>query len=319
MKRFSALLIPLALTLGACDTDEQVARSGDAPEDTAALEHPNADEADPHPGDHHRFRGPGMMIDRLCGELDCTADQRAEIEDLARDLRPEGPFFKDRGTAQRAVADAFRAETLDTEALRTQVRSFEKHADVLKGTMTDALVGLHGILTPEQRAAAADIIEKRGPMFMRGHGKHGKHGKHVKHGKHGKRHAKGAPDMQARADHMVERLCEKVSCTGDQAAQIKAAVTERRTADKAEHGAVGEKLAAAFRSDSFGPEEVQVLIAAKEEKMRTRAERHLEKVAAVHALLTPDQRAVIADEIAEHGPRGFMGGHGGHGRGHHRK
>lgn len=325
MQRLSVLLIPLTLALGACDTEDSVIRDADVADAPAALEQGPPDDGDetrPH-GDHRAFHGPGKMINRLCSRLGCTPDQVSAIEDLARDLRPDGPpDFSGPKEARKALADAFRSDSLDTDVLETHRDAFQKRADTMKSTMADGLVGLHAILTPEQRDEMAEIIEKRGPRFLSGHHGRGHHG-----GKHrGHHRAKGGsddatahrPDPARRAQHMVDRLCEKVSCTDEQATRIAEVVS--RDVSELKPGAMQDAkrdLAASFRTDDFGPEQVKAHLATAEEAMKVRFDRHKATMAAVHDILTPEQRELVAEAIEKRGPRALMGG--GHRRGHHRK
>jgi hypothetical protein len=191
--------------------------------------------------------------------------------------------------------------------------------------------GLHGILTPEQRATLADKLESGGGMLF-GHHRKGKHGEH---GKHGKRHEGGDKlDPSERLAHKVDGLCERVTCTEDQKTQLTATFEgvhqARRDAreDAGDHEPNFKPIADAFRADTLSQDALrQAMAAMKTEHMSQKADHGKQigtVVSEIHEILTPAQRAIVAKEIEEHGVRALMGKrgdkhhgkrgkHGGHG------
>jgi Spy/CpxP family protein refolding chaperone len=291
-------LLPAALLLAACDRElESPEPQGD-----------RAAEAAPADGDgshaeraHHR--GKGHKLERLCEKLECTDEQLVKIEGLADRLYAEHPEpAGDRDAANRALATAFAGDGFSTADLQAYHSATRPEADEMDALLVEAVGELHGILDATQRATLADKIEKRGLPFLGGKG-----GKH-----HGKR---GGDDHAAKK---TERLCGAVACTEEQRAQI----TELVQAQP-EGGEVPEAdrtaLAQAFRGESLSDEAVTAYLeAAAKARVAELAARDAQTVQ-LHGLLTPQQRATLAEQIGEHGPKALLGkGRGDHGGKKHR-
>lgn len=319
MSKRILLCLPLLMTL-ACDSgDESVeARSADEPSELASDE-----QGPPHgPREHGK-----QMVEHLCGELECSDEQREAIDELvgAAKRDHEGPDSAERDELHRAFADAFRGETLDLAALP---QPSEDHHAQRRTEMATLIVGVHAILTAEQRDELATKIETgEGPFPM--FGKHGgKRGGKRHHGPEGE-----GPEGEARefdpakhAERKVERLCELVTCSEAQQAQLVTVVSEELAsmtppAPPKLDDTAKARFATALRAESLTLAEVEALLdAMRPAKPDNHAEKHAqmgELMVAVHALLTPEQRAIVADEIAEKGPHALLGkGHGkrGHGK-----
>ncbi len=129
----------------------------------------------------------------------------------------------------------------------------------------------------------------------------------------------------------AEKVCGVVSCTDEQKAEVEALFAQHRPhKDKAagEHkrerpdmGPANATLADAFASASFSADD----LAAHRETMKNshdklRGNKKGELLTALHGLLTPEQRGLLADKMAERGPGFLHGKHGKHGkRGKHGK
>jgi Spy/CpxP family protein refolding chaperone len=292
------LCLPLLFTL-ACDTgDETVeARSADEPAQVAIEAH-----HDHHGPPHGRDHG-NRMLEHLCGEIECSDEQREAIGDLLADAKSHGSDNGPDGDARhQALADAFRGETFDAAALP---QPSEGMHEAHRTEMATMIVGVHALLTPEQRETIADKIEAGDRMPLLG-----RHGKH--HGDH-------EFDPAKHAEHKVERLCELVTCTEAQVEQLATIFTDAlaelppREPPKVDE-AMKSKVAAAFRTETLALADVEALLdAARPAKPRPEMR---ELLVAVHAVLTPEQRGVLADKIAEHGPHALVGGKGKHGKKH---
>src|SRR5690606_1971866 len=140
-------------------------------------------------------------VESLCEGLSCTDAQREQLASLSQGHKPtHDAVDKEARKAERKetgaeLATAFRAETFDravfekAAAKREDARS--EHEKVASRRHAEMLVGIHGVLTPEQRETLATKIEAGGPAAVIGgkrgkRGKHGEHGKRGKQGKHGK-------------------------------------------------------------------------------------------------------------------------------------
>lgn len=310
-----SLCLPLLFTLTlACDGGDETVepRAAEEPDDVAECDR----QADHH-GKHGKHGKHGeMMVEHLCGEITCTDDQREAIgELLAQAKPPHGPEGDEREAHHEALADAFRADTFDVAALPQP--SAEQHAGHITD-MATMIVGLHDLLTPEQRETMAAKIEGEGPIGLFGGGRGGRHGKH--HGEGGPDEIEHAdkPDPAVHAERKVERLCELVTCTTAQVEQLETIFTDALAQFSPPEppkvdDAVKARFAAAFRADALALADVEPLLAAARPGKPPKHEQIGKLLAAVHEVLTPEQRELVADKIAEHGPHALMGGKGPHG------
>ena len=277
---------------------------------------------------HHGKRGDRgkFAAEKLCSEIACTDDQAAQVLALftsrpheRRDKADREAHKTERDAAHKALADAFRAESFDVSVLE-RVAPPRDHGD-RDDHMIAFATELHAILTAEQRAKLADEVAERGPLFMGRGGHHGHHGpKGVDGGEHGDRVAKH-----------VDKLCEQVTCTAEQATQLTATLAGAREArheareqhDQPDFTAFAEL----FRADTLDAAKLRASMdAAKAEHDARKAERGKQMgavVAEIHGILTPEQRAIVANMIEQHGigalmhgPRdGKRGKHGKRGKG----
>ncbi len=289
-------LLPAALLVAACDRGDEL----ETPEpqgDRAAEAAPVATDAPPREERAHH-RGKGHKLDRLCEKLACTDEQRVRIEGLADRLWAERPEpTGDRDAANRALARAFGGDAFGAADLQAYHAAAGPDVDEMDALLVEAVGELHSILDEGQRATLADKIEKRGLPFMRG-------------GRGGRHH--GEPD-EHRGAELAERLCESITCAEEQEARIAGLVE-----GLPEPGQVPqedrEALARAFRGEALSDDAVNAYLDAAA-KARVAARAAFEgKVVELHGLLTPQQRATLAEQIAEDGPRALgLSGKGSHG------
>lgn len=290
-----SLLLPAALLL-ACDRADELDTAQPSEERSAAAA-PTPDDEDP-PREHAHHRGKGKKIDKLCESLACTDAQRERIEALAERLWAERPEpTGDRDAANRTLARAFGGDSFAAADLQAYRAAAGPDTDEMDALVAEAVVELHGILDAEQRATLADKVERRGLPFVGGRG--------PKHGRGGDEH--GA--------RLAERLCTQVSCSEAQAAEVAklaAGLPDPGQVPQADRDA----LAQAMRGPSLSDDAVHAYLDAA---AKARAEDHAVLEATVvelHGLLTPEQRATLAERLAEDGPRGLVGkGHHGKGKG----
>jgi Spy/CpxP family protein refolding chaperone len=195
--------------------------------------------------------------------------------------------------------------------------------------MIEFATKLHAILTPEQRAELADKIAAGGPMlFGRHHGPKGKHGQHGGKGDERGPAGEGKHDPAERLARAVDRLCAPISCTAEQETQLTATFTGMHEAKREARAELeqGEPdfapLAAAFGADTLDQAQLRAALAGGKVHMGERKAAHGEQLgvalAEIHDILTPEQRGIVADQIAAEGLRAVLGkGDGHHGkRGH---
>jgi Spy/CpxP family protein refolding chaperone len=312
----------------ACDPAEEPTTERAAELDSE-IDAPADDEA--HGDKHGRGKHQKFAAEKLCSELECTEAQAAQISELfagkheGRDEGDREARKAARAESNKLIAAAFRADSFDVAVLE---RAKPEREGDHEARMLEFATELHAILTPAQRAKLAEHVEAGGPMFFMGkHGKRGPHGDH--HDGHGP-HGEGPDGVEGphgdpaeRAAHHVERLCEKVTCTAEQRTELtqvfvsakQARHEQHESREKPDFSAVGALL----RADTLDAAKLsEVLAAGKAEHHARKAEHHEafgETLAQVHAILTPEQRAIVADAIEADGLRSLMGGkHGKHGK-----
>lgn len=283
--------------------------------------------------DHHGKPGERgkFAVEKLCSDLECSEAQVAQITELfagnheRRDDGDREAHKAARAEAHKLLAAAFRADVFDPAVLEQAKPEHDKAGDH-EDRMLDVATQLHAILTPEQRAKLADQVEAGGPMFFmgkRGPGKRGPDGEGPEgHGPRGEGPdgvdgPHGEPGDRV-AKH-VSRLCEQVTCTAEQQASLTQTLTAAHEARRSEHeqrvepdfSAVAELL----RADTLDTAKLrEVMDAGKAEHQARKAEHEQafgEVVASVHAILTPEQRAIVAGAIEQDGLHALMGGKGG--------
>ncbi len=286
----------------ACDRDE------DTEEARSAEQADVDDDDDDARGDHHR-KSPA---DKLCAAVECTDAQRTQITGLVAGKKHERPSEETFATANGELAGAFRDpdfEAADVAAWRDAVHG-EKSPKLAPAT----IVAVHDVLDARQRGVLADLFEDRGGGMFFGHrGKGGHHGKGDKAGPHGKKGGKGGKHGP---EFAVESLCERVSCTAEQRSQIATALGSGRP-ERTRDEAADKKMAAAFRADTLAVADVEAYMDGMKKHHEAEMAQRDAAVVSIHRVLTPEQRATLAADIAEHGPRGLIKGPGHHkGKGH---
>jgi Spy/CpxP family protein refolding chaperone len=223
--------------------------------------------------------GPVKLFGEALGDVPLTAAQRAQIEQLASDAE-----------ARHADARAARKDLMTTLASQVQAGQVDRAAlqpklDALTGALEKAQPGdraafeqLHAILDTQQRTAFVDAVKSRIGAHM------------------GEMHDK----------HPMKQWAEDLKLSDDQRAQIKSAVMDRMHAAGAAGGAhdwtqakhQGEAVMAAFEQDRFVMNEVAPPHDVKAQVAKM-AERVLGLVEAALPVLTPQQRVVAAQKLAE--------------------
>ena len=307
MKRFALVLAPVILfALPACDQAEGEPSARSYADDD---ENSPDGEARGHKSGHRGH----FAFDRFCDAVDCSDDQQTQLRALMTSVRGHhGDGSRDAKKAKRQatntkLANAFRGEVLDTTALaEVEAAMSARHADK-QDTLVAAIVKAHGILTAEQRATAAGLVDTFAPM-MTGHRGPDDSEQSDKHGKHRR---------GGMASHIVERLCAKIECQDDQAAQLATALKDAAPKPSSDEiKAVKDEVTAALRADTIDASAVQAIMARVNVMKRPHKPRIAAMLSEVHTILTAEQRGIVADTIEDEGPRALMGGRGHGKRGH---
>jgi len=291
MHRTIPALLLSSVMLFACDSDdsselESVVESSELEPD--ALERPR--EARRHErGDRHERK-----LARLCESLGCTDTQREQLTPIMERLRHRPPHERGESSpAKDTLAGAFAGDALSTADLVTyrEARPTPEGRD----DRAAAIVELHGALDAEQRGILAEKIERRGLPWL------GRAGKHRRHGSGG------------HAAKSIEHLCRRLKCSDDQRQQL-VELAEQRPVPPEVSEAERKALATAFAGETLSLAAIEAYRDAAQQA-RARVEQVSDVfVVAMHAVLSPEQRASMAERIRRRGLRALELGGREHGR-----
>lgn len=289
-----------ALALAACDSepdDPSEARLAelDAQDELDDLETPEQGRHRKHGKRHRSHEGPSAEI---CEAIACTDAQQEQVKAIfARPERGERPEHGERpgsSEADAALAKAFATTDFGEADLLAWSEQMPARPD-RQSHRFDAMSELHTILTSEQRTALAGKVSAGEVFAGRGEG----HRKHER------------SDGEEHKSRQLEHFCEPLDCSDAQQAEL-AEVFEKKHDSRPDPQARRDAIAAAFGSDTF---DAEALRESCEHDPADKAGTMVE----VHAVLTAEQRSIMAERIAERGPRALMGRGGKHGRhGKHR-
>lgn len=126
-----------------------------------------------HGGRHGGGPGMGMMmsgrgLDRMLDSVNATTEQRTQVKQIAERAMADMKAQRETGRATREqMMKLFTAPTVDAnavEALRAQ--TMQQH-DQASRRMTQAMVEVSRVLTPDQRKQLAERASKRHEMMQR--------------------------------------------------------------------------------------------------------------------------------------------------------
>jgi Spy/CpxP family protein refolding chaperone len=301
--RFSstrALLLPLLLGGAlpvfalACGGSAAGTAPATAPTATAADEENAADVTEHH--GHHHHGGVAMFIAMSLDTLGVSPEQKAAVEKIRAELfaKMEPARVAEQGVLA-ALADGVTAGTIDTAKVDAALTQLTGAASGLHDATADALNQLHAVLTPEQRAALVDKIEAHWALWQRANGDD------------------TAATAPARGGHL-EVLSKELGLTPDQVDKIRAnlgaaAKTSRVQPDPQKVEAHLQAFGAAFRGDTFDAKTLTTANAANAHLASWGATRSAHFIESVNPVLTPEQRAKLAQKLHEHenhreGPEG---------------
>ena len=115
----------------------------------------------------------------ICAKLECSEDQRDRLRTIIGELRDDTKADREAiQRLQREMASLWAGDAPDEAELARLQAAVAGHRTAMTSIATGALMEVHAILTPEQRALFAKIIERRGVGALRGgHHKRGKRGR----------------------------------------------------------------------------------------------------------------------------------------------
>lgn len=99
----------------------------------------------------------GFMIEMLTENLNLTADQKASVEKIKKEIREKMDARRnDRAEGMQEFADEFKKGSLDKNRLKEIHQKREADKEEMESFIMDKIIEFHGILTPEQRTQAAN-------------------------------------------------------------------------------------------------------------------------------------------------------------------
>jgi Spy/CpxP family protein refolding chaperone len=113
--------------------------------------------------------GGGHGMGRVLNQLDLTDEQEDKIFEIMDGVRGEvRPLMREFRDTREDLVEILSAETIDRQAVETLRAERVATLDTTSKTMTEALLNAADVLTPEQRAELAELIEDHGMRGMRG-------------------------------------------------------------------------------------------------------------------------------------------------------
>lgn len=320
MIAFRSMTLPLfalVAALAGCSAAETGTSTGaesvDSVQATATAE--QAQKAESNEG--HSARGPAfgarpggpefLVHAALRAPLNLTAEQKATLEGLAKSSVPQRPAF-DVARASKLAA-AVRSNSFEASEQKPVIDESARQARI--AAAAKAMATLHDTLTPEQRSAFVDSIEKHASE----HGKRDEHGaKTAMRGEHGPRmgkrhggHAGGPMRMLAGLDLTQEQKdaikAKLEAARPEKAEKAEKPSTEQREAMKARFESMRTEMKAkleSFKSDTF--DATAFVTPSKPFARPEQLDGHrMNGLAAITSILTPAQRETLAARI-EQGP-----------------
>ncbi len=110
----------------------------------------------------------GRMIERMLDHVNATADQRAQIKSITDTTMADMKAQREAGRALRQQSlQVFTAPNVDANAVEALRQQQLAQHDQASRRVSQALIEISRVLTPEQRKQLADHMAKRGDMMRR--------------------------------------------------------------------------------------------------------------------------------------------------------
>ncbi|MCA9657666.1 MAG: periplasmic heavy metal sensor [Myxococcales bacterium] len=188
-------------------------------------------------------KGPraGGNIERICNRLECTSEQRTQLQSIGTKLAEESKGDRQTMKSLKSkLAAEFAKDAPNKRTLAQLFADMDQRQDSMQSRTQAALLEVHAVLTPAQRVELAEMIERRGPQAVFGGKGHKGHmgGKGKKGGKDGKQSKKGKDGKQAKNGKRARGKDGK-QAKGDQLARgergQRGAKGKRGEADRGDH------------------------------------------------------------------------------------
>lgn len=125
-------------------------------------------DAAPAGGPRHEARG-----ERVCEKIGCTDAQKAELASIREAVKPKIKAEREaiRGLKKQIAAE-YRKDRLDEARLRDLYKQLDARKATIEGYRRAMRAQVHAVLTPAQRAAVAELKERKG--HGKGKGRNGR-------------------------------------------------------------------------------------------------------------------------------------------------
>lgn len=238
--------------------------------------------------EHHRYHHHGgvmLFIAMSLDSLGVSPDQRVAVEKIRSDLHTRmDPVRGAEQSLEATLADGLTASSFDAAKVDAAVAQATTAAAALQDATADALNALHALLTPPQRAALVDKVEAHWAVWQ-------------------KANAEEAGPTPPEDGHLAT-LATDLELTGDQVQRISEGLGERMKGvsplDPPEIAAHLRAFGDAFLGETY---DARALTAANgvNAHMVGRGAAHMARfVEAASPILTPDQRAKLAQRLRQH-------------------
>jgi Spy/CpxP family protein refolding chaperone len=278
---FAAVLFGVGATVG-CG-----GRSANTQPPAAAASATDGDEAVVGLIEHHRYHHHGgvtLFIAMSLDTLGYSPAQRAAVEKIRTDLHARmDPARAAEQNLMATLADGLAAANLDAAKVDAAVARVTAAAAGAYDASVDALSELHNVLTPPQRAALVDKVEAHWAVWQKANAE------------------ETGPAKQA--GHLSP-LVDDLGLTADQMDKIRAGLGGSMKAvprlDPQEIAARLRTFGDAFRSEKIDAKGLTTASSANTRMVGWGAAHLAHFVETVSPVLTPDQRAKLAQRLREH-------------------
>lgn len=235
---------------------------------------------------HHHHGGFAMFIAMSLDSLNATPEQAAAIAKIRTDMHAAmAPAHDAEKAVLLALADGIAANKIDQPKVDAAIAELTTAAAGVHGAVAGSLSALHETLTPPQRAALVDKVEGHFEVW----------------------HHSNAPDEAATRDAHgghLGALATELALSPQQVETIRASFTSSISRvpqfDRAEADAHIKAFGEAFASDSFDPKALSTGGAVNAHMATWGITRTVHFYEAVLPVLSPEQRAKLADNLRRH-------------------
>jgi Spy/CpxP family protein refolding chaperone len=235
---------------------------------------------------HHHHGGFAMFIAMSLNSLNATPEQAAVITKIRTDMHAAMASAHD---AEKGVlltlAAGIAANEIDHPRIDAEIAQLTAAATSVQDAIADSLSALHATLTPPQRTALVDKVEAHFEVWHRTNA------------------ADEAATRDAHGGHLA-LLAKELALSPQQVDTIRASFASSMSGvphfDRAEADAHIKAFSAAFGSDNFDPKALSMGGSLNAHMATWGITRTVHFYEAVLPVLTPEQRAKLADSIRRH-------------------